>query len=164
LRETTHGCAEVSVRGSPGGDVLLESLRSMLGMSLCELASLPVMRAFPRPEVCCFEDAVYLDFWTSGLSLVCEPRNGVVAVQLHAAGRDGFDEWCGGLPEGLSFGMGRPRLRELLGRPEAYGSGQFVAALGWKHAWDLFRTPSGFIHIEYRLSAQAGFQLLTLQA
>lgn len=145
-------------------DPALEVLQSLIGLPILQLYRHPLLARLAAPEFACFEDALHLVFRAAGLSIVCEGQSGVAAVQLYAGGWERFGRWSRPLPDGLAFHMRRAVVRQALSEPDATCGGQFIAGLGWKPPWDLYRTPAANLHIEYAERAQDGIRMLTVQA
>jgi hypothetical protein len=145
-------------RGLGGGaDGCFESL---LGLKYDDLVASPNFAGISIPPPNKIGDRSYVNFYSRGVSLVLWNNQTVGAVQLHAAGHEGFGGCVGDLPRDLSFEMTRSEVRQILGSPRRQGEEGSVPFLGKKPAWDSFDLGKTRLHIEYAFGANA-IQMLT---
>jgi len=92
----------------------------------------------------------YLELPSAGLSAVADEHEVIFAVQLHAEGHEGYEEFRDDLPRGLQFDMSRDAARAHLGPPTSSGEGADIQPFGRTTAWDEWDLPDGLaIHCEY---------------
>lgn len=84
-----------------------------------------------------------------GVSFIVDPGGWVRTVHLHAAGHDGYEQYRGDLPAGLSFGTSQDTARSLLGTPVALGEAMEHGVLGPIGAWDRFDVDLVQVHLQY---------------
>lgn len=106
-------------------------------------------------------DETSLDYAVHGLSLIFDDAGILVSVQLFAEGRDGFRQFGGPLPRGLTFDADRSKVRQRLGAPTASGGGQRTLLYERAAQWDRYDEASESLHIEYGV---AGISLVTLMS
>lgn len=85
-----------------------------------------------------------------GLSLAVDGAGICTAVHFYAAGREeGYQQYDGALPEGLSFASARADVRAALGEPVAHrDAGGFFPPLR-HYPWDWFAYDGIKLHFEY---------------
>lgn len=130
----------------------MDDVGALLGQRIEALAALLKPR---HPQIERVGDQSYLRLPEDGLSLVLPDHAHVGAVQLHAAGHEGYAGFPHRIPHGLTFAMSRDRLRQILGPPEASGEAALVPILGNKPAWDRFALGATTLHAEYAGDLQA---------
>lgn len=92
----------------------------------------------------------YLNFRESGVSLSYEKRTGSFqSIFLYGNGRDGFSEYRGLLPAGLTFHNTREEVHHKLGEPVRSGPGPEVDT-----TWDLFQSGDHTVHFEFGADGQ----------
>ncbi|MEN2425423.1 hypothetical protein [Chromobacterium vaccinii] len=103
----------------------------------------------------------YVEIFEVGVSLVLPDGVIVETVHLHSQGHEGYIQFGGELPDGLSFDMDRQHVRSLLGEPYAYSDGVEVIILGKKPAWDAYKRNGYHLHVEYS-DDRSSIRLITL--
>lgn len=136
------------------------AFESLLGLKYDDLAASPDFARTNIPIPVQIGDRSHVNFYSMGVSLVLWNDETVGAVQLHAAGHEGFAGCAADLPRGLSFDMARSEVREILSSPERQGEEGSVLFLGKKPAWDSYDLGETRLHIEYAFGAN-GIQMLT---
>jgi len=139
--------------------VLTPDPRRLLGASLSDIEKAPAL-AGALDDVEEVGKQLYFDKPELGLSFVADGA-GVTAVLIYCRADGAYAAFNGDLPHGLTSGMSRPRVRELLGAPESSGEEKMLPLLGMKPAWDRFRVKEGFVHVSYRLHGP-GLSVVTL--
>ena len=113
------------------------------------------------PEAESIGDQSYVSLLEQGVSLVLPDNERVGAIQLHAAGHEGFSQFEGAVPGDIAFAMTRTEVRKQLGEPALYGEKQSIPVLGDKPAWDSYLLDGVRVHIEYTLQG-GSVQLISL--
>lgn len=93
-------------------------------------------------------DEVFLEAPSSGISLNIDSRGIVDAIHLYKRGLHGYSEFCGQLPNGISFSETRSQIQEKLGTPTICSDASpsvFGAA-----AWDRYDSSSLSLHVQYQ--------------
>jgi hypothetical protein len=68
----------------------------------------------------------YYSYKEKGLSIRLDERGFITTIFFYAEGADGFRQYRGGLPYGISFTMTRTEVEKAIGRASRYdGSGRF---------------------------------------
>ncbi len=101
------------------------------------------------PEKNTIEGHTYFNFKESGLSLVFDEGDRLVAAQLYSAGRDGYSQYSRSLPEELKFSMSSNEVETAIGKPMKAGGGKETPGLGMIPLWNLFVLDAYALHLEY---------------
>jgi hypothetical protein len=75
------------------------------------------------PEIDRFSDSYYYNFKPAGISLRFNTQDQLDAIFFYSEGADGFSQYHGDLPYGLSFQNTRREIESILGPPDASGGG-----------------------------------------
>jgi hypothetical protein len=128
---------------------VINAIEKLLGSTYEEISTSDILLgiSIPDPEVIDLDS--YVEIPAEGVSFVLPRGERVTAVQLYSAGRDGYSEFAGAIPKGLSFSMSREAVRAQIGKPQISGEATTIAILGKKPAWDKFDVGEFSIHVEY---------------
>ncbi|MDR3614364.1 MAG: hypothetical protein P4L53_12445 [Candidatus Obscuribacterales bacterium] len=121
----------------------------LIGKTVAELRRHPdfVDTLIPDPEQ--VGDESYIEMTELGMSFVFPDGETVSSVHLYADGRDGYSQFRGVLPFGLSFQKSRSEIRVLLGEPVEADDGGVLPIIGAYNPFDLFLLDDQRIHVEY---------------
>lgn len=108
------------------------------------------------------EDRQYVEYPEGGLSIVASTGGNIVAIQLYAAGYQGYEQFKGAVPDHIAFSESRDSIRKRLGQPVASGGGGQSECFGEIPQWDLFERNNYRLHIQYTHDG-AAISLITLQ-
>jgi hypothetical protein len=102
------------------------------------------------PEVTEDEDlgTTYYEFFQSGVGLQAEEAT-ISTVFLYPGDRDGYQQYRGRLPEGLSWGDSRTAAHDRLSKPDATGEGKVFPDLGAMPPFDRYDLPTYSLHLSY---------------
>lgn len=102
------------------------------------------------PEITEDEDlaTTYYEFFQSGIGLQAEEAT-ISTVFLYPGDRDGYQQYSGRLPEGLSWSDGRTAARDRLGEPNAAGEGEVFPDLGPTPPFDRYDLSTYSLHLSY---------------
>lgn len=139
----------------------MEPIEKLLGATIEELKNAPQLRGLVVPPLKPIEDQSYISMPDAGISMVFPDNRTVDAIQLHAAGHEGYSAYAAALPSGLVFDMSRAQVRDHLGQPDQQGEEKILPLLGKKPAWDSFARDGYRLHVEYNFGATA-IQLVSL--
>jgi hypothetical protein len=126
----------------------LANIEDLLGKSYAELSRVPVLRGasiLPTEQI---DDRSYVSLRPMGISLVLDNRT-VSAVHLYSDGHEGFSQYAGPLPGGISFSTDRAEVRRRLGVPDRSGEETVMPILGKMPPWDTFHVDNLRVHVEY---------------
>jgi hypothetical protein len=70
-------------------------------------------------------------------------------VHLYSDGHEGFSQYAGPLPGGISFSTDRAEVRRRLGVPDRSGEETVMPILGKMPPWDTFHVDNLRVHVEY---------------
>jgi hypothetical protein len=129
--------------------VLMAGIEELLGKSYADLCCAPALRGANIPPLERIDDESYVSIHPLGISLVLADNVSVSTIQLHSEGHENYSGYSGTLPDGISFSMGRERLRALLGEPSRSGEETVLPILGKKPPWDSFHLGRLHVHVEY---------------
>lgn len=134
---------------------------ALIGRRIDDVAwSVVTLAGVPAVEE--IDGKIYVELPSAGLSAVADERSVIFAVQLHAEGHEGYDEFRDDLPRGLRFDMSRDATRAHLGPPTSSGEGADIQPFGRTTAWDQWNFPDGpAIHCEYAHD-EASIRLVSL--
>lgn len=107
----------------------------------------PAVLGAPAPEM--VDGRGYVSRPDLGVSLVLDADQQVSTVQLYRQGHQGFDQYRGATPGGLSFETDQAGAREALGTPIESGAAKTLPLLGAMPAWDAFHVGALRLHLEY---------------
>jgi hypothetical protein len=102
----------------------------------------------------------YFENENMGLSMLCE-NDILVSVFLFADGKDGFSQFTGKLPDGISFQTSRELLRLSLGRPTEQGEPEEITSTLIHGGWDKYQYECFSVHFTYAIGGGA-IELITL--
>lgn len=91
----------------------------------------------------------YLELPATGISFVLSDDDQVTTIHLYAGGLDGYAQYGGSVPFGLSFAMARDAVRLLLGKPERVVDPMTDPLLGKMMARDIYALGEYSVSIEY---------------
>ena len=133
----------------------------LLGMPLTSVAAngLFAMTEPSVPER--IEDQTILDAPLAGISLIAEDNLTVSAVHLYAEGHEGYRQFDGDLPGGISFRDTPEIARAALGPPVRSMAARSVPILGVVPASDVFVHGATRISVQYN-SQESAIELITL--
>jgi hypothetical protein len=134
-------------------------LSEIVGRRLDELAVLALLGLNSAPTKEKIGDRDYVELKARGISLVLR-NDHVLAVQLHAGGRDSFSRYDGPIMGGATFEMTRDDLRNLLGVPQRSGEAT-TGILGKMPPWDRWSLGGVCLHAEYEADTK-GVRLFTM--
>ena len=140
----------------------MDSPQAFLGKDYRQLGDDP-FDGEPMPPREQIEDRSYLSVKPRGIGFVMNDHATISAVQLHAAGHEGYARFPDTLPLGLDFAMDRDRVRAILGDPDRSGEESKVVFLGPQPAWDVYASNDARVHIEYAQGATS-IRMVTLTA
>jgi hypothetical protein len=139
---------------------MIDNLRDWLGLHLTAVLAVTGKLADWECEV--HDDRTFCSSRSSGLAVVVDAGGQIIAIHLHSDGHEGFHEYSGGLPEGVTFGLSRGETRRILGQPQTFAEGGLVPILGVYGAWDRYAYDGVFLHLQF--SSADKLELLTLQS
>lgn len=128
---------------------MINSIEKLLGLTYAEMHASDVLLGVSIPDAEIIDLDSYVELPTLGVSFVLSRGERVSVVQLYSAGRDGYSEFTGAIPKGLSFAMSREEVRAKMGKPQLSGEATTIPILGEKPAWDKFDTEEFSVHVEY---------------
>jgi hypothetical protein len=143
--------------------VLMAGIEELLGKSYADLRYAPALRGANIPPLERIDDESYVSIHPLGISLVLADNVSVSTIQLHSEGHENYSGYFGTLPDGISFSMGRERIRALLGEPSRSGEETVLPILGKKPPWDSFHLGRLHVHVEYS-PGNNSIQLVSLSA
>ncbi|WP_333682212.1 hypothetical protein [Dyella sp.] len=96
----------------------------------------------------------FISMHADGISFSLTKDRRVDAIYLYAHGHEGFSDFRGFLPCGLSFDMSRNDVRSHFEDkygigPSRFNDGQEISGLGFVPAWDLYVVNDYAFHIQY---------------
>lgn len=140
------------------------NLIGMLGLTLDDVATSTFLLGLnEKPKMSQIEDRFYMELPVSGLSFDADADRRVRAVFLHSAGKDGYQEYAGLLPECLLFSDSREAVLARLGKPSDSGGGKFIHFFGIAPRWDRFDQDSFFLHVQYA-NGEKSIELVTIMS
>jgi len=134
---------------------------SLVGKSIHEIKCVDIFHGVEMPNLEFIGDEAYLEFKTLGISMVLFDGETVSAVQLHGEGHEGYSEFLGEIPSGITFQTSRDRVRDTLGKPLESGDGGRVLLLGFRPPWDAYLINGQRLHFEYKDDSES-IQLVTI--
>lgn len=138
-------------------------LVGLLGIDFDALGkSALVLSLNEQPTTKQIEDRIYLKFVDAGIAFDIETADGkVAAIFLYSEGLEGYKQFSGALPEGISFSSSRSNLQSHIGKPSASGGGQIIQPFGKTNVWDRFDRENYCLHVRYA-DDEASINLVTL--
>lgn len=97
------------------------TLSSKLGMDINSDEMKTWMAGLGTAQVDKFSTGDYYNYKPVGISLLFNPQNQLSSIFFYAEGADGFKEYKGDLPFGLTFKMTRKEIEDSLGMPDSAG-------------------------------------------
>jgi hypothetical protein len=98
-------------------------LQELLGRREDDDEVADIIRRLGSPKISEDVDRSYYEFPASGLSLMFGADSRLAAVHFYSQGRDGYSQYRGQLPQGLTFLLRQRDVIERLGLPESSGGG-----------------------------------------
>ena len=117
-----------------------KELFALLGSSFASPGVMSAIEGFPGlPRMHNANDLIFVNSYETGLSISFIAQKATIgAIHLYAEGSDGFHQYRGSLPAGLTFSMTRGEVEAKLGRPNVVGaySGSYPRLGLWiTYAW-----------------------------
>src|SRR5688572_1813565 len=94
-------------------------------------------------------DRFHLQMPSHGIGFVADFDGRVSTIFFYSEGMDGYREFSGSLPEGISFRESQSVIHRRLGQPSASGGGKAVQFLGNTRKWDRYDREVFSLHIQY---------------
>ncbi len=113
-----------------------------------------------KPEIMSY-DITYYIYKKKGMNLVFDENLLLSSIQLYPQGVDGYDEYTGEAPHGVTFYTPRAEVRTKLGIPTASGGGEVLPLLGMTKNWDRYDYDTYTLHFEYQVGEES-ITLITL--
>lgn len=124
-------------------------IQLLVGKKLSHVEGKGIFQAVVMPEPELIDDESYVELLGLGVSMVLPDGETIAAVQLHSENHEGYSQFSGEIPAGISFAMNRGQVRNLLGLPVQSGGGGNVVLLGPRPAWDAYKIDEYRLHVEY---------------
>jgi hypothetical protein len=140
------------------------SLPSLLGQP-CDVAvallSLPT--SIDATEVQHTEGRTYVDFRKSGIGFELDTEQRVVALFLHSAGHEDFQQCVAVPPDGIMLGDNQAFIEARLGRSTSSGGGSLHPILGKTPRWSRYERSGYVLHIQFQEMCNA-IDMITIMA
>ena len=117
------------------------------------------IREFGLVQDGCSEEG-YLESESQGLSLLYEAGR-ICAIFFHSEGKDGFSQFRGRLPYGLTYDSTASDVRERLGKADAARGPHVIWPMLDSNGWDRYEQDGFFVHFTYK---QGVVEMVTLQS
>lgn len=112
---------------SHGGEDSIPTLMSMMGKDIRDDEIQAWMsRVHIVPTIKKENDFTYYQFRPKGMCLSFDVTDKLKSVHLYSEGSDGYRQYKGELPFGLSFQLSRREVESVIGKPEDVGGGDVV--------------------------------------
>ena|ERR1044072_4904690 len=142
---------------------MYETIISILGKNLNDAEVTNFLSSIGDKPETLGVDITYYIYKKKGLSLVFDENLLLSSAQLYPQGVDGYDEYKGDLPPGITFHTSRAEVRAKYGIPAASGGGEVLPILGMTRHWDRFELETHTLHLEYQIGDES-LSLITLGA
>lgn len=96
---------------------------SMLGKKIDSDEVKTWLSSLGAPEIDRSSGTCYYNFKSTGISLKLDAQDELDTIVLYAEGADGFQQYKGDLPLGLTFQLTRKEIEGILGPPDSSGGG-----------------------------------------
>jgi hypothetical protein len=100
-----------------------------------------------KPEI--MGESPYLNAKTAGISFALEKDGSVRTVFLYSQGFEGFAQYLGSLPAGLTFSSSRVDARAAMGSPVMSGEPGGIGLMAIEYAFDRFEHDNRYVHFQY---------------
>jgi len=96
---------------------------SKLGKNINSVEMNVWMSSLGTPKIDRFSDSYYYNYKPAGISLEFNTQDQLETIFFYSEGADGFSQYQGDLPYGLSFQQTRTQIENILGAPDDSGGG-----------------------------------------
>jgi hypothetical protein len=137
-------------------------LSTLLGMQLEDVARTEFVRPLMgESKAKLIGDTFHLTIHPHGIAFVASFDGRVSSIQFYSEGFQGYRQFGGPLPGGLSFEESRYSVHKRFGKPDATGGGEVIRLFGKVPNWDRFDRKEFSLHIQYADDA-ASINLVSL--
>jgi hypothetical protein len=106
-------------------------------------------------------ESPYLNAKPAGMSFALTKKHAVKAVFLYASSIEGFEQYAGGLPVGLTFSSTRDDVKSKIGEAVFSGEAGGIGLMAIEHSFDRFEHGSHYLRFEY-MPGNGSIRLVTI--